>query len=162
VKAADAFSRWLKRNGYSINEINNVIAESYISKFRRRRCPCGWRIHEITWRQASDTTLDSASASRTKQILSVKAVPQLSVRAAVLPTRHVFNIHYNNVGNQVASLPDRPSSKITFGPGILAGLFHFVAIPVMWRLSRPNSGWNPFAGMNTTKLNEGRKLQKKR
>jgi site-specific recombinase XerD len=39
VKAADAFSRWLKRNGYSINEINNVIAESYISKFRRRRCP---------------------------------------------------------------------------------------------------------------------------
>jgi site-specific recombinase XerD len=39
VKAADAFGRWLKRNGYSINEINNVIVESYISKFRRRQCP---------------------------------------------------------------------------------------------------------------------------
>jgi hypothetical protein len=68
----------------------------------------GWRIHEITWRQASDTTLDSASASRTKKILSMKPVPQLSVRAAVLPTRHVFDIHYKNVGNQVASPPDRP------------------------------------------------------
>ncbi len=91
-----------------------------------RFCPipaCGCRIHKITWRQASDTNLDSASASRTKQILSVKAVPQLSVRAAVLPTRHVFDIHYNNVGNHIASPPDRRSSKITFGPGILAGLF---------------------------------------
>jgi hypothetical protein len=48
----------------------------------------------------------------------------------------VFDIHYNNVGNQVASPPDRPSSKITFGPGILAGLFHFVAITVMWRKTR--------------------------
>ncbi len=41
-----------------------------------------------------------------------------------------------NIGNQVASPPDRPSTKIAFGPGIPAGLFHFVAIPIMWRRTR--------------------------